>query len=71
MKAVGKKTKGGLRKCPLHKFGAEYTKYEEPWFRCGKCKGFQEIPGVIIKENPERIMIKKSLIGKHVDYEIL
>lgn len=38
-----KKLKGGLRKCPLHKFGAHYTFVKDDYIQCDKCKGFLNI----------------------------
>ena len=50
-----KKLKGGLKRCPGHKFDAWYVKLAKDWFRCEKCKGFQEVKNT----EEERITIKK------------
>jgi len=38
-----KKLKGGLKKCPLHKFGAYYVCVGEGWYQCEKCKAYIKI----------------------------
>ena len=45
-----KQLKSGLKKCPLHKFGANYTLIKLNWYQCNKCLGYYKIPSELSEE---------------------
>lgn len=54
-----KKKKAGLKKCPLHKFGALYKCVDKDVCQCEKCKGYVVINGEDF-DNDWIIEIKKK-----------
>ena len=60
-----KQLKGGLKKCPLHKFGANYNLIKDFWYQCEKCKAFHKIN--LLVEPPQKIKIKPDKWG--INYE--
>ena len=55
MEDIDKKLKGGLKKCPGHRFGASYKKIKNDIYQCDKCKGYVLAKG----ESDEIIRLKK------------
>lgn len=63
-----KQLKSGLKKCPLHKFGADYIFIKYRWYQCCKCKGYYEIDELILGSEPDKeIKIKPTKVG--ITYE--
>lgn len=63
-----KKIKSGLRKCPLHKFGATYVFVKDRWYQCNKCKAYHEVAESMLGDVPDReIKIKPTKVG--ITYE--
>lgn len=67
---VEKKLKSGLRKCPLHKFGATYNLFNEGYFHCDKCKGFTKVHEDILRHNKEKRLFIQPF-NKVVMYEFI
>jgi len=57
-----KRLKSGLKKCSLHKFGANYTWVKDYWYECDKCKAFHEI-NLLTKFMPKKLNIKQDKWG--------
>jgi len=60
------KQKGSLKKCPLHRFGADYVKFNGNWFQCKKC-GAYHLMDELIGAVSDNVKIKKE--NKSVSYE--
>jgi len=64
-----KQLKSGLRKCPLHKFGATYIFIKDQWYQCDKCKGFVNVGKYVIsKEGLTNLKIKPEKWGIHYEF---
>lgn len=50
MNNFDKKLKGGLKKCPLHKFGANYNPVKDGVYQCETCKGYYKMPDTIYND---------------------
>jgi len=42
-KILDKKIKAGMKKCPIHRFGADYLAIGKGWYQCEKCKAYIKI----------------------------
>ena len=72
MENIDKRIKGGLPKCPLHKFMSNFIPIKNGWFQCTKCRKYQKVDDIILKDitKYENIKIGHALIGKHIAYKI-
>jgi len=61
---LDKKISGGLKNCPIHRFGAFYDSIGSNWYKCQKCGGHQMVPPKIGRS--KKVRIKKSLTGRTV-----
>lgn len=74
MNIFEKKLKGGLKKCPLHRFGAKYEPIQDGWYGCQKCKAYLKMDLVILTSlddllKKETVKISRSIYGKHIKFE--
>lgn len=63
-----KKIKGGLKKCPLHKFGARYQHVSDAFFQCEKCKAFHSIEDDILKQVEDIRNVQITKWSKGITY---
>jgi hypothetical protein len=74
MKSFDKKLKSGLKKCPGHRFGADYKHIKDNWFECQKCKAYHNVEDEILKDegidkDNVKIRTEKLDIFNTISYE--
>lgn len=67
MEHIEKRVRSGLKKCPLHRFGALYKHFYEGWVECEKCHGYHELPQEVFKSLGNEVKIKKGLRSIHYE----
>ena len=65
MQDIDKKLKGGLRKCPVHKFGSRFELVSDGVNKCLTCGGY--VTGD--SEDGRLLNAKKSSVSNRIIYE--